>query len=295
MNVFLTGATGFIGSHVARKLVEHGHSVIGTGVSTEWPASCTRLLTPSLIGINWAAIKDIDVVLHLAANNDTRCQDEEEMMLANYHAPIMLFNHCLNLGCQKFVYASSASVYGHMPSPQSEDATPEPLNPYAHSKLKFESFARSFAEQNSVAVTGLRYFNVYGPGEQHKGSRASMVSQMIWAVKARRPITLFKDGNQKRDWVYVSDVADMTIAAANLTGHNTLNVGTGQPRSFNEIVKILRDLGHNVDVSYIDCPFEASFQADTCAETKKAESLLGSRLFVTLEEGISRLAAEPSR
>ncbi len=300
MRVFLTGATGFIGSHIARKLLASGHSVLGTGVSTEQASGC-RLLTPSLVGINWSAVKDIDTVMHLAANNDTLCQDEEEMMLANFHAPTMLFKHCFDMGCRTFVYASSAAIYGDAPSPQIEDGPCNPLNFYAQSKLRFESFARNFAEQNSVTVVGLRYFNVYGPGEDHKRRRASMVSQIYHAANRGNSIKLFKSGEQTRDWVHVDDVSDITIAAASLKGHHIVNVGSGEARSFNDIVTIAREQKRqyeltcgiedydNLIVKWIDCPFQQAFQASTCASTKKAEDLFGPRQYISLEDGIKTL------
>jgi ADP-L-glycero-D-manno-heptose 6-epimerase len=284
--VFLTGATGFIGSHTSKKLIASGHSVLGTGVSTETTSACFRLLTPSLVGINWTAVKNIDAVIHLAANNDTLCDDEEEMMLANFHSATMLFKHCLDMGCRTFVYASSASVYGNAISPQTEDAPLDPLNIYAQSKLRFETYARNFAEQNSVSVIGLRYFNVYGPGEQHKGRRASMVSQIVDAGKNGKSIKLFKPGNQARDWVHVYDVSDINVAALSLTGHHIVNVGTGVPRSFNDIVTTS---GLKVKVDYVDCPFASAFQNMTCASTKKAEDLFGPRPWIQLEEGIKTL------
>lgn len=260
--------------------------MVGTGVSTEQPSVCSRLLTPSLVGINWTAVKDIDAVIHLAANNDTLVSDEEEVMLANFHSATMLFKHCLDMGCRTFVYASSASVYGNAPSPQTEDGPLDPLNLYAQSKLRFESYARNFAEQNSVSVVGLRYFNVYGPGEQHKGRRASMVFQIAEAAKAGRTIKLFKPGDQTRDWVHVEDVADINVAALGKEGHHIVNVGTGSPRSFNDIVAAT---GLPVKVEYVDCPFENAFQSSTCASTKKAEDLFGPRPWIPLEVGIRSL------
>lgn len=264
-----------------------GHTVLGTGVSTEQFSDCTRLLTPSLVGINWSAIKDIDAVIHLAANNDTLSGDEEEMMLANFHSAIMLFKHCLSMGCSRFVYASSASVYGDSPSPQTEDGPTNPLNVYARSKLRFEEFVANFAEQNKVeSVVGLRYFNVYGPGEQHKGRRASMVSQIVDAYKHGKTVRLFKPGDQSRDWIYVDDVADINVAAMSVKGNHIVNVGTGSPRSFNDIVTAL---GLPVKVEYVDCPFASAFQNETCASTKKAEDLFGPRPYVPLEVGIKSL------
>lgn len=272
--------------------------MVGTGVATEQPSVCTRLLTPSLVGINWSAIKNVDAVIHLAANNDTLCDDEEEMMLANFHAPTMLFKHCLDMGCRTFVYASSASVYGNAPHPQTEDGPLAPLNFYAQSKLRFETFARNFAEQNSVSVTGLRYFNVYGPGEQHKGRRASMVSQIVEAAKCGRAIKLFKHGEQRRDWVHVDDVAEINIQAMGLQGHNVVNVGTGTPVSFREIIEIVNKniQGHHrtagledcegLNVEWVDCPFADAYQCVTQAEIEKADALFGRRLWKQVSETV---------
>jgi ADP-L-glycero-D-manno-heptose 6-epimerase len=241
-----------------------------------------------LVGINWPAIGNIDAVIHLAANNDTLCDDEEEIMLANFYSSTMLFKHCVSMGCRKFVFASSAAVYGNAPPPQTEDEECVPLNPYGRSKLRFEKFAKSFAEDNGVSVVGLRYFNVYGPGEQHKGRRASMVYQIVRAVQEGRPVKLFKHGEQARDWIHVSDVVDRTIGAVDLDGFHIVNVGTGTPRSFNDIVAAA---GGKVD-EYIDCPFSGAYQSQTCASTKKAEGLFGPRQFVTLEQGVRTITED---
>ena len=128
-----------------------------------------------------------------------------------------------------------------------------------------------------------------------------MVSQIVNAAKSGNRITLFKNGEQKRDWIHVDDVAEINVAALGITGHNIVNVGTGNPRSFNEIVALVNnwqrsleqtmgiDDGYDIEVKYIDCPFADAYQSSTCASTQIAEDLFGPRLFISLENGVLTL------
>ena len=189
MKALVTGGTGFIGKNLVEKLIEEGHEVVATssGSGNDLPKK-VKVKYHSLFGID---LKDFqpDVVFHLAANNDTLCQDEEEMLRTNLHDPSVLFQNLANKGCKKFVYASSTAVYGNEASPYIEGQTPEkPLNIYGKSKKMFDDWAMEFARDKTLQVVGFRYCNVYGPGEGHKGRRMSMIGQMLRKVMQEKPI-----------------------------------------------------------------------------------------------------------
>lgn len=304
MRILVTGGTGFIGSHIANHLTDLGHEVIVIGTKTEQHPKAARYLGLHC-GINaggypdarMKSLGDIDVCFHQAANNDTLDMDRDEMMFANFEAPKTLFYE-LRRGhnCTKFVYASSSAVYGNSPAPYREGETAEnPLNPYGESKYEFDKWAMQFGQDwHKTSVVGLRYTNVYGPGESHKGKRASMIYQLATKMLKGEPVKLFKHGEQKRDWVYIKDVVRANIAAMNVALRGGVrgiyNCGSGKAVTFNELVAALnKKLGTDVKPEYIDCPFASAYQDFTLADMTKAKEELGHAPAYDIYSGISEL------
>lgn len=289
MKILVTGATGFVGKNVVERLLKEGHqlTITSSGAENKLPNELYdfpnekghKVLYYGLNGIDWSHVYGQDAVIHLAANNDTRCLDESEMFLANYHGPVELFVKAAIGGCKNFVYASSTAVYGNSPAPYVEGVTEEkPMNVYGRSKLMFDEFAMKFAEDSDHKVIGLRYCNIYGPGEEHKGKRMSMIGQLLRSVHAGKKPTLFTDGEQSRDWVYVEDVVDANMLAISSDESGIYNIGSGVATSFNELVSRIADIVQKQDVlppNYIDCPFENEYQSYTCCDIEKAKSHLG--------------------
>lgn len=289
MRILVTGGTGFIGSNLAMELQQQGHEVLITGNATEQNLTDFKgkILEPSLCGIDWDAIGKVDVLYHQAANNVTTCLDEDEMMLANFKAPKQLFEYVISKGCKRIVYASSTAVYGDAPAPYKEDIKPNPLNPYAVSKLKLDEFAMKKAEENpGVTIVGLRYCNVYGPAENHKGKRASMIYQLAQQMKTGNP-RLFKFGEQKRDYIYVKDVVRANILASQAKESCVVNCGYGAATTFNDIVRILNDvLGINREIEYFNNPFEDRYQDYTECDMDLAKEKTGFVPEYDVERGI---------
>lgn len=291
MKILLTGATGFVGRRIAQRLVNEGHEVtITSGGSGPHVQGVKKIIYRNLDGIDWTWVTGQDVVIHQMANNDTRCQDESEMRRANVFGPRKLFELAAAGGCKNFVYASSTAVYGAQPAPYVEDVTPvKPLNVYGHSKAEFDRFAMGFAS-DSIKVTGLRYCNVYGPGEDHKGKRMSMVGQILRTMLGNQGPSLFTDGSQQRDWIYVDDVVEMNMLAMNRTNGKAgeiYNCGSGTASSFNEIVRIINELGDSrFESTYIDCPFKDEYQNFTLCSMEKAGNDLGFVPRFDLRSGI---------
>jgi len=289
MKILVTGATGFVGSHIAKKLHDDGHYVIGTGVSTERKVPYVdKILNLHFDGIDWGAVKDVDVIFHESANNETRCMDETEMYKANLHGPRHLFVEAYFRGCRKFVYASSTAVYGDSLAPYIEDETKiNPLTPYAKSKLEFEDWATNEfaldAPWGSTIVVGLRYCNVYGVGEDHKGKRMSMIGQLIRSMLQKKNPKLFKHGKQQRDWVHVSDVVEANMLAMDSDTTGIYNVGSGVATTFNRLVDIIYG---ETEIDWIDCPFENEYQKHTCCDLKKIKDALGYKPQIDIEKGI---------
>lgn len=292
MRVLVTGGAGFIGSNVVKLLEEKGAEAI---VLDDFSHADFRNLTGARAEVICAGILDKDVfknlppldgVIHEAAITDTTLKDDTKMMTVNFNGFKNVFHFCQDKNI-KLVYASSAGVYGGGASPMRESQPAQPLNTYAYSKYLCDSYAqKNINAKNSPLVVGLRYFNVYGYGEFHKGPAASMIYQLYWQMKTGRRPRVFKYGEQKRDFVYVGDVARITVAALELEKNVILNVGTGRARSFNDIIMTLnKALGEHLEPDYFDNPYGGVYQDYTEADIRRLEDLNLKAQF-SLEEGI---------
>jgi ADP-L-glycero-D-manno-heptose 6-epimerase len=169
---------------VVAQLAKAGHEITITATGSEPSLPVAKTLYMSLEGIDWLFVRGQDAVIHLMANNDTRCQDWNEIWRANVYGSVRLFREAYQFGCRRFVYASSAAVYGNSPAPFTEKTPIDPLTYYAKSKEALDHLAWVFAteDHSDVSMSVLRFCNIYGPGEDHKGSRISMVGQLIRKV-----------------------------------------------------------------------------------------------------------------
>lgn len=301
MNILVTGGTGFIGSHITKALVQEGHKVFVTGVP-----SCEEQLPEGVMafphgpmGINWDYLQkslkgSLHVLFHQAANNDTTWDDDIEMEFDNVESSCQVFQKCVELGCRKIVYASSTAIYGNTPAPHKEASPTKPLNAYARSKLYLEQVAEVFAAGNpDVVLIGLRYCNVYGPGENKKGKRASMIYQMGKAIQYR-PVKLFEHGEQKRDYIFVEDVVRANLLAMEYGESCVVNCGSGVATTFNRLYEILADVLARPNWGgpvYIRNPYEGKYQDHTQCDMTAADEILGFRPKYDIEKGIKEYHA----
>lgn len=289
MRILVSGGTGFIGSNIALELMGLGHEVLITGRDTEQKISgfSGKYLQPNLVDLNWEDLGRLDAVFHEAAINDTTNLNENEMMRVNVDSSLGLFRRVLAGGCKKIVYASSTAVYGNSPAPYIEDKGLEPLNPYGSSKKILDEKAMAFAKEHpDTTIVGLRYCNVYGPRENHKGARASMIYQLARQMLKGNP-RVFKWGEQKRDYIYVKDVVRANLLAAKAKESGIYNCAYGKATSFNEIVGILNGvLGTNRAPEYIDNPYADRYQNHTLCDMTRAKEKLGFVPEYDIERGI---------
>lgn len=311
MKILITGGGGFLGRHVTELLAKEGHTLTITATGSEPPLPVAKTMYMSFEGIDWKHVKGQDAVIHLMANNDTRCLDREEVNRANIFGPTKLLSEAYQGGCRRFVIASSAAIYGKSPVPFTELTPENPLTPYAESKQAFDHLAWVFATQDytDVSVASLRFCNIYGPGEGHKGRRMSMVGQLLRRAIANKKLQLFKDGEQRRDWLYVNDAAESVRLAlhANLPGFEKYNIGSGKSWTFNEIISYITQACRKLDIQpekeYIDCPFPDEYQTHTECDIKKASEKLAFVPRYDLRTGVhvyftsllSELSLQPTR
>lgn len=294
MKVFVTGASGFVGSNLVKRLLKDGHEVQAIFNSGEnAPPDGVEVFHAGLTGVDWPIITRPDVVFHQAANNDTRCDNYYQMWQANVYDTLTLFRKMYEKGCRKFVYASSTAVYGDSQAPYHEESTPlNPLNVYAKSKVAMEDGVTAFAKRTGCTVIGLRYCNVYGPGEGHKGKRMSMVGQMIRTLKQYQKVRLFTSGNQKRDWMYVDDAVEGNICAMRSDVSGIYNLGSGTAVAFYDLTRTIVSTLNPVPVNpsnwieFIEHPFPDQYQNHTECNVEKARRMLSYVPSYDIKKGV---------
>jgi ADP-L-glycero-D-manno-heptose 6-epimerase len=186
----------------------------------------------------------------------------------------------------RMVWASSAATYGRGESPNKESQTPEPLNVYGYSKLAMERLVERYAAKLPLPTVGLRYFNVYGAGENHKGKFASMIGQLARQMRHGKRPRIFTDGQQRRDFVYIDDVIQANLLAMTSKTPGVFNVGSGAASSFNQVVTELnRVLKTDLPIEYFDNPYDF-FQTWTEADLTQSRSVLKYNPQYTLGKGI---------
>src|SRR5438128_8867945 len=296
LNLVVTGGAGFIGSNLALALQEKFPEARLTVIDDFRSGDFKNLLgyrgdfvAQDLAKLDWweqFGDERFDAIFHLASITDTTVHDQ----FVQVHDNVESFRRLLKFARQKkmqIVYASSAATYGPAREASVESNGAAPANVYAFSKTIIDNIAtRAAREDPDWIIVGLRYFNVYGPREAHKGVPASMVYHLAKQMKAGQRPRIFKHGEQKRDFVYVKDIVDGSIRALDARSSGIYNLGSGQARSFNELVDVLNKcLGTKLQPDYINNP-HAHYQNFTEADLTKVRGALGFEPRFPLEAGV---------
>ena len=314
--IVVTGAAGFIGSNLVRGLNAAGRNDIiaiddlSDGSKFNNLVDCDFLdyldkdeFMASLPG----RLAGVERVFHQGACSDTLERDGRFMLENNYAWSRRLLDACIE-NKVAFIYASSAAVYGGNRSFIEQPQCEKPANVYGYSKLLFDRYARRLLQNPASQVAGLRYFNVYGPGEQHKGAMASMIFRLHGQLRENGVVNLFKgsggyaDGEQRRDFIHVDDVVDVNLWFMNNSrARGIFNVGTGRSRSFNDIARLLIDRYAGGRIQYMDFPEDLldAYQSFTEADISALREAGYRKPFTSLELGIrkylDRLSGQPAR
>jgi len=236
-----------------------------------------------------------DYIFHQAAISDTRVNNQETVMQTNVNTFYDLLE-IAKINDSVIVYASSAAVYGNLPSPQIVGKE-SPENIYGYSKYMMEQIAHQYRKMNpDMVIVGLRFFNVYGPREYYKAKTASMVIQLGHQILNGTAPRLFKDSNKiMRDFINIDDVIQANIRACDTKQSGVYNVGTGKPRSFQDIADLLQqELGTNLGTEYFTNPYDG-YQMDTQADISTTQANLNFVPKVSLEDGIKAYIPEIRR
>jgi ADP-L-glycero-D-manno-heptose 6-epimerase len=308
--IVVTGGAGFIGSAIVWKLNLSGNNNIvivdELGTTEKWK---------NLVGLNFQEFihKDdfisdvvddtidfpIEAIIHMGANSSTTEKDADHLFSNNFLYTRELAKYCLTKNI-RFIYASSAATYGDgslgFDDDESKLETLRPLNMYGYSKQLFDLWAKRNNLLNKIV--GIKYFNVYGPNEYHKGDMRSVVHKAFEQVRDTGKVRLFKslnpkfkDGEQMRDFVYVKDAVDMTLHFLEHKDKNGIyNVGSGKARTWIDLVTALFNaVGKPVNIEFIDLPenLREKYQYFTEANLNKIKSAGYNKLTTSLEDGVN--------
>ena len=305
--IIVTGGAGFIGSNIVKALNERGREDIlvvddlEEGVKFRNIADCEiadywdkdDFLAFIKSGKNFPVT--VDAVFHEGACSSTTEWDGKYMMQNNFEYSKSLLHYCLEHKTP-YLYASSASVYGAGPNFKEARQFEEPLNVYGYSKFLFDQYVRRILPSAESQVVGFRYFNVYGPREQHKGSMSSVAYHLNNQLLAGDELVrLFEgcdgygDGEQRRDFVYVSDVVDVNLwCFENPACSGIFNLGTGRSQSFNDVANAVISYHNKGKLEYIPFPdhLKGSYQSFTEADIGALRTAGYNAEFKTVEEGV---------
>jgi ADP-L-glycero-D-manno-heptose 6-epimerase len=297
LNLLVTGGAGFIGSNLVLGLQEKFSDARLTVIDDFRSGDFRNLrgyrgdfVAADLASLDWGeqfGEEKFDAIFHLASITDTTVHEQ----FPQVHDNVESFRRLLRFARPartRIVYASSAATYGAANGANLETDAAAPANVYAFSKVIMDNLARrAAADDPEWKIVGLRYFNVYGPREAHKGVPASMVLHLSRQMKAGKRPRIFKHGEQKRDFVYVKDVVQGTLRALEANESGIYNLGSGQARSFNELIAILNEsLGTNFEPEYFDNP-HAHYQNHTEADLTQVRESLGYEPEFSLEAGVA--------
>jgi len=312
--LLVTGGAGFIGSNLIAGLNEVGRTDIvvndALGNTGKWRNLGKRqvadVVPPGELS-EWLDGRKLDAVVHLGAISDTTATDGDLVLATNFRLSLRLLDWCTATRTP-FLYASSAATYGAGTEGFDDEWSPaalqrlRPMNLYGFSKHLFDlAVVDRFAKRAKLPPqwVGLKFFNVFGPNEYHKGEMTSLIGKRFEDAKAGKPVHLFKshrhgigDGEQKRDFIYVDDaVAIMRWLLDTPAVSGIFNVGTGKARSFRDLIAAMfRALGHAPNIEYVDMPptIRDQYQYFTQAKVENLRKAGYNADFTSLEEGVNR-------
>ena len=261
--ILITGGLGFIGSYIADELIDENEVLIIDNKSTGKVENLQNINHENLTliekDLNDAdldeLLSDVDYVFHLAAMASVplSIENPSECIENNMDATIKLINACKNNNIKKIIFSSSSSVYGDNTNiPLKESEYPLPKSPYAASKASGELFLKTYYEAYGLNYISLRYFNVFGPKQDKNSQYAAVIPNFITALLEGEQPIIYGDGEQTRDFIYIRDVVNANIKAAESDYNGIINVASGKKTTINELYKIISEtLGSNIEPKYL--------------------------------------------
>jgi UDP-glucose 4-epimerase len=299
--VLVTGGAGFIGSHIVRRLCGDGQKVrVADNLSTG-KEERLKALGPSIEFMRVdladaaaadAVVKGMNYVVHQAAVPSVQrsVQDPVGTNRSNVTATLNLLESCRKRKVRRFVYAASSSAYGDTEVlPKREDMTPHPLSPYALQKLVGERYCKLYSDLFGLETVSLRYFNVFGPSQDPTSEYSAVIPKFATRLLAGKPLTVYGDGEQSRDFTYVDDVVEANLLAlkAPRAVGMVFNVGCNNRITLKQLIRLLEEiLNVRAEVKYL--PARPGDVRHSLAGIELAREYLGYEPQVTVKEGLRR-------
>ena len=297
--IVVTGGAGFIGSNILKGLNEAGEKnilVVDNLSNSQKHLNLNRLSFNDYIDkddflLNIGKFTNLKTIFHQGACSSTTEQDGKYMMSNNYEYSKILLNNCLEHKID-FLYASSAAVYGNGGNGFTEESKAEyPMNVYGFSKFAFDNYVRRVLPKAEIQILGLRYYNVYGPQENHKRRMASVAFHLFNQLHDSGKMSLFEGSEEfRRDFIHVEDTVKINLHFYKTKSSGIFNAGTGKSRSFMDIARTMLDIHGNGKIEYIPFPKDLSgkYQKFTEASLDNLRQAGFSEDFFSLEEGIKK-------
>lgn len=301
MNILVTGGAGFIGSHLVEKLLSAGDRVrvlddLSTGKRENLPRHDAMEFIAGDIrdaGLVNRCVEGMNAMVHLAAVASVQASIDDPIRThqVNFDGTLNLLEASHRYGVKRFLYACSAAVYGDTASiPVSEDIAPNPLSPYAVDKLTGEYYLLYYHRKYNLAATSFRFFNIYGPRQDPSSPYSGVISIFMDRLRRSQPVTVFGEGAQTRDFVYVADLVDLLARAAHGTEGvgGVFNVGTGMRHSLLQLLGHLEKLlGKKIERRH-EPPRLGDIQ-HSCADVSRLKRVFGSAPATPFDRGLKKL------
>lgn len=293
MKILVTGALGFIGSHLTERLVKEGHEVFAldnmhTGSEANVVSVKDRI---KLLKMNSGDIaktnEKFDVIFHQGIYSSSPMYKENPNLTAKVVDEWISILEYTRKNGNKLIFASSSSLYNGNTPPHRENMEIKITDFYTEGRYAIERLARLYSDLYDFPIVGLRYFSVYGPHEKSKGKYANLVSQFLWDMKAGKQPLILGDGTQSRDFVYVSDIVEANLLALKYNKFGIFNIGTGKNVNLNAVVKLLnKKLGTTLKPKYEPNTIK-NYVQHTLSDVSLAKNELGFNAKIMLEKGIN--------
>ena len=300
MKTLVTGGAGFIGSHLADALLAEGHQVriidnLSTGKASNLPIKA-EFIHQDLLATSWNddICSDIDCIFHLAAIPSVPRSIAAPIITqrSGEMTTVSLLQSAVRRKVKKIIFAASSSAYGNANSPQVETMLPNPMSPYAASKIACENYIKAFCHCFDIEGICLRYFNVFGPRQDPSSPYSGVISVFMKEMKNGVSPTVFGDGLQTRDFIYVDNVVQANIMAMRsnkVFKGETFNIGSGQGISINDLVSEMNK-ALNTDLKPIYKDERKGDVRHSCANIEAAKTVLGYDPTISFSAGIELLA-----
>lgn len=291
--IIITGGTGFIGSNLVDKLAEKNDVLVIDNFHTGDRKNIELLLKNNKVTLKDMDVKDIlkldfnaDYIFHMGIYSASPMYRKDPFLVSEVMSGMIAVLEYAKKNKSKVVFASTSSIYNGIEPPHKEDVIPNVTDYYTEARIAAERISELYAKLENVDVQAIRFFSVYGPHEEAKKNYANLVTQFYWNIKNKESPVIYGDGTQRRDFIHVSDLAEILVRASQLKGFNIINGGTGKNYSLNEMLVMLnKQLGTDVKATFIKMPF-SNYVMETLADTTNLKNKLAYTPKISLEEGI---------